>query len=43
MKTINTPNPNSELETYLRRIRPRRKVTGIAAALLPFDAQGQIS
>ncbi|HZO87907.1 MAG TPA: dihydrodipicolinate synthase family protein [Chthonomonadaceae bacterium] len=43
MKTINTPNPNSELETYLRRIRPRRKVTGIAAALLPFDAQGQIA
>lgn len=31
------------LETYLSRIRPRRKVTGIAAALLPFTREGAVA
>jgi 4-hydroxy-tetrahydrodipicolinate synthase len=31
------------LENYLARIRPRRKVTGIAAALLPFTADYDIA
>ena len=34
---------SSELEAYLARIQPRRKVTGIAAALLPFAADGDIA
>jgi 4-hydroxy-tetrahydrodipicolinate synthase len=31
------------IEQVLRRIRPRRKVKGIAAALLPFDDHGAIA
>ena len=31
------------IEQLLSRIRPRRKVKGIAAALLPFDEQGAIA
>ena len=30
------------IEQLLSRIRPRRKVKGIAAALLPFDDRGAI-
>ena len=33
----------SAVENYLARLRPRRKVTGIAAALLPFEANGDIA
>jgi dihydrodipicolinate synthase/N-acetylneuraminate lyase len=37
------PAPEPTLETLLTRIKPRRKITGIAAALLPFDANGNIA
>ncbi|MBW3624975.1 MAG: dihydrodipicolinate synthase family protein [Armatimonadetes bacterium] len=33
----------TELEQYLDRIQPRRKIEGIAAALLPFHADGSIA
>jgi 4-hydroxy-tetrahydrodipicolinate synthase len=33
----------SELETYLNRRRARRKIEGIAAALLPFEADGSLA
>ena len=33
----------TELEEYLTRIRPRRKISGIAAALLPFESDGRIA
>lgn len=36
--------PSTEtLTDYLQRVRPNRKVVGIAAALLPFDARGEIA
>lgn len=34
---------NLTVEAILSRIKPRRKITGIAAALLPFDAEGNIA
>jgi 4-hydroxy-tetrahydrodipicolinate synthase len=33
----------TELERYLGRVKPRRKIKGIAAALLPFNADGSIA
>src|SRR5207237_6414997 len=33
----------TELERYMGRVRPGRKVTGVAAALLPFDSTGHIA
>lgn len=33
----------SELERYLARLQPRRKIHGIAAALLPFESDGSIA
>lgn len=37
------PTAELTLENCLGRIRPRRKITGIAAALLPFDDRGEIA
>ncbi|MCS6775984.1 MAG: dihydrodipicolinate synthase family protein [Chloroherpetonaceae bacterium] len=34
---------NLTIEDCLSRIRPRRRITGIAATLLPFDAHGRIA
>src|SRR5580704_19161485 len=31
------------IESLLKRKKPRRKIEGIAAALLPFDANGKIA
>src|SRR3954466_16401544 len=31
------------IETIMGRIKPRRKVEGIAAALLPFEADGRVA
>jgi dihydrodipicolinate synthase/N-acetylneuraminate lyase len=36
-------NPFPDIEELLRRQKPRRKVQGIAAALLPFEADGRIA
>src|SRR5688572_15450112 len=33
----------TDLENYLTRVRPGRKIAGIAAALLPFEADGRIA
>jgi 4-hydroxy-tetrahydrodipicolinate synthase len=33
----------AEIDRYLNRIQPRRKIEGIAAALLPFDLEGAIA
>lgn len=33
----------TEIDTVLAQIRPRRKIDGIAAVLLPFDEAGQIN
>lgn len=35
--------PVMTIESLLSRQRPRRKVQGIAAALLPFEADGKIA
>src|SRR5579862_676385 len=34
---------NMKIETIVRRKQPRRKVQGIAAALLPFEANGRVA
>src|ERR1044072_670316 len=34
---------NLSIENVVARIRPRRKVEGIAAALLPFEADGRVA
>src|SRR5438045_348933 len=36
-------HPMDNLSTFYSRIQPGRRVTGIAAALLPFDALGEIA
>jgi 4-hydroxy-tetrahydrodipicolinate synthase len=33
----------TNIELFTERVRPRRKVQGIAAALLPFDANGRVA
>ena len=35
--------PNVNIDDVLHRIQPRREITGIAAALLPFDDNGAIA
>lgn len=43
MPEIDMDTPVMTIESLLSRQRPRRKVQGIAAALLPFEADGKIA
>ena len=40
---IETDTPRATVESLLSRQKPRRKIQGIAAALLPFDSDGNIA
>src|SRR5690348_18424143 len=43
MPEIDMDTPVMTIESLLSRQRPRRNVQGIAAALLPFEADGKIA
>lgn len=43
MPNIATETPAATIESLLARQKPRRKVQGIAAALLPFESGGEVA